>query len=211
MWKRHHVIFVGFMLAFSLALTGSLRLASAAQSRAGTRSEATNTRARANRPAVTARKADRPGRDAAARATATRPATQPASRPASTRPAEGAGMEVTAYYFHRTLRCPSCLHIEAAAKKVIEERFAGEMDAGLLRWQPVNVQQKGNEHFAADYKLSTSSLVLVKKVGGKQVSWKNCEKVWNLHRDDAAYEKYICGEIRAMLLGGTAPAQPPEP
>jgi hypothetical protein len=148
------------------------------------------------------------------RAPATRPAVAPATQPAASRPAAEGKTEVVACYFHRTLRCPSCLHIEATAKKVIERRFGSELKKGLLRWEAVDMQKAGNEHFATDFKLDAPSLVLVKTVNGRQASWKNCDKVWDLHKDEPAFEKYVQSEISKMLTGkdpaAARPARPPQ-
>lgn len=116
---------------------------------------------------------------------------------------------VIAYYFHRTLRCGSCLHIEATAAQVIQDRFAGELDAGLLRLESVDIQKRGNEHFADDYELSAPSMVLVRKVDGRQASWTKCEKVWELHQNEAAFAKHVEGELRSMLSGQTTTATQP--
>jgi len=193
-------------MALGMLLVGTHRLGIAAQPHGGT-DRATVHKAQAVRNAA------EPARRIAHRAISTRPASQPASQPAAIRPAAETRMEMVVYYFHRTLRCPSCLHIETTAQRVVEESFAGEIETGLVRWKAVNIQQRGHEHFAKDYDLSAPSLVLVKRIDGRQVAWKNCDKVWSLHRNELAFAEYVQRELVGMLsmsdVTATCPAGSP--
>ena len=107
--------------------------------------------------------------------------------------------KLIAYYFHGTARCASCRAIEAYSAEAIQKAFDKELKEGTLEWKPVNVEEKGNEHFVQDYKLYTKSLILSEVLGGKQTSWKNLDKVWELLRDKDAFEKYVQDEVRACL------------
>lgn len=106
---------------------------------------------------------------------------------------------VIAYYFHTTVRCASCRAIEAYSKEAIDSAFAGEVRDGKLVWKVVNIEVKGNEHFAEDYALYTKSVVLVNEVGGKPAEWKNLDKVWQLLQDKPKFLRYVQAETRGFL------------
>ncbi len=106
---------------------------------------------------------------------------------------------ITAYYFHGNFRCVNCRKIEAYSKEAIEQAFAAELEDGRLVWRVVNTDDRGNEHFVKDYELYTKSLVLVDAAKGKQVRWRNLEKVWEYLQDKPAFLKYVRDETRAYL------------
>jgi hypothetical protein len=113
--------------------------------------------------------------------------------------AAAADTRFIAYYFHRTLRCPTCLAIEEQAREAVEEGYEEELAAGKLEWHAVNIEEPGNEHFEDDFGLSTSSLVLVQMKGDEVVRWKDLAKVWELVREEPAFQKYVWTEVTAFL------------
>ena len=104
-----------------------------------------------------------------------------------------------AYYFYSTKRCGSCLKIENYSHESIENGFADALQDGRLEWQMVNTDFEENEHFVDDFQLYTKSLVLVEMQNGKQIRWKNCEKVWELLHDKDAFQSYVQNEVRTFL------------
>lgn len=144
---------------------------------------------------------------AGAKSATTRPANA-ATRPAATRPAAAttrpADSKVIAYYFHRKLRCPTCLRIEELSKQAVETGFAGEMSLGTVEWRSVNIDEKANAHFEKDYRLQFQSLVLVKMAGGKRIEWQNLEKVWDLVGDPTEFVKYVQNGLHGKLYGKAA-------
>jgi hypothetical protein len=113
--------------------------------------------------------------------------------------ATAADVKFVAYYFHRTLRCPTCLAIEQQARDAVETGYFEELEAGKLEWHAVNIEEPGNEHFESDFELSTSSLVLVEMKGDEVVRWKNLEDVWELVHDEPAFQKYVWTELTTFL------------
>jgi hypothetical protein len=85
------------------------------------------------------------------------------------------------------------------AKEAIATGFAGDLKSGAIQWRPVNVQLPENRHYIQDYRLFTRSLVLVKVRDGKQVEWRNLDKVWELVGDKAQFEKYVQTNVKAYL------------
>jgi hypothetical protein len=106
---------------------------------------------------------------------------------------------VRVYYFHTTQRCASCKKIEALSAEAIRAGFARELGEGRLEWQVVNVDDPQNRHFNADYQLYTKSVVVVDRVNGQQVRWKNLPKVWELLQDEKGFRLYVQSEVKGYL------------
>ncbi len=107
--------------------------------------------------------------------------------------------KIIAYYFYSTKRCATCLKIEKYSHESIENGFANALKDGRLEWRMVNTDFEENEHFIDDFQLYTKSLILVEMQNGKQIRWKNCEKVWELLHDKDAFQSYVQSEVRAFL------------
>jgi len=109
--------------------------------------------------------------------------------------------KVVAYYFHGAKRCKTCRRIETYTEEAIRLAYGDEMGDGRLEWKVVNMEEAGNEHFAEDYELAMSSVVISDLRDGKQERWKNLEKVWHLTNDKEAFMAYIQNETGAYLAG----------
>ncbi len=109
--------------------------------------------------------------------------------------------KLVVYYFHTTFRCHSCTMIEQYTKKAVESAFSEEIKSGRIEMKVINVEEKGNEHFAEDYKLYTKSVIISDLKNGKEASWKNLDKVWTLLGDENKFKEYIQTEIRSSLKG----------
>jgi len=106
---------------------------------------------------------------------------------------------VRAYYFHGDYRCSNCYKIETYSKEAIDKYFAKELASGDLEYKVINVDERSNEHFAKDYKLYTKSLVISKIKGGKEVEYKNLEKVWDYLGNKEAFYNYVKEEVTKFL------------
>ena len=106
---------------------------------------------------------------------------------------------IIAYYFHGNVRCATCRKIEAYAHEAIEAAFSDELRIGKLQWRVLNVEEPANDHFIADYQLTTRSLVLSDMDSTTQRQWKNLAQVWDLVGDKPAFVKYVQDEVRAYL------------
>jgi len=106
---------------------------------------------------------------------------------------------VRAYYFHGDYRCSNCYKIETYSKEAIDKYFAKELASGELEYEVINIDEKGNGHFAKDYKLYTKSLVLSRVKAGEEVEYKNLEKVWNYLGDKGAFYNYVKEEVAKFL------------
>lgn len=118
------------------------------------------------------------------------------------------------YYFHRTVRCPSCLTIEEWTNRAVEDGFPVELESGRVVWKTANLDEPGNARFEKEYSLNTQSVVLSDTRDGRETRWKNLEEVWELLDDEAKFLEYIRAEIREFLAEtgaakGADPAAPP--
>ena len=107
--------------------------------------------------------------------------------------------KVIAYYFHGSFRCFTCTNMEKYSKEAIETNFKDALASGALEFKPVNVEERGNEHFVDDYKLYTKSLILSMVKDGKEVKHKNLDKIWELARNKQKFIDYVAGEINEFM------------
>ncbi|MFA5316467.1 MAG: nitrophenyl compound nitroreductase subunit ArsF family protein [Dehalococcoidales bacterium] len=95
---------------------------------------------------------------------------------------------VVAYYFHGSARCPTCHKLERYSKEAI--------GPGL---KVVNVDEKENEHYIKDYRLYTKSLVLSLVADGREVKWKNLDKIWEYAGNEQKFIDYVKNETAGLL------------
>lgn len=109
--------------------------------------------------------------------------------------------KVIAYYFHGTMRCPTCHKLEQYSKEAIETNFKDALISGRLEFKVVNTEDKGNEHFINDYQLYTKSLVISLVKNGKEIKAKNLNKIWEYVGDKQKFFEYVTSEINNFLSG----------
>jgi hypothetical protein len=109
------------------------------------------------------------------------------------------GRKVVVYYFHGNVRCVTCKTIEAYAGEAVQAGFPDALEDGRLEWRPVNVDEPANEHYVQDFQLVTRSVVIEEAAAGKQVRWKNLQRVWELVPDKDAFLEYVQDETRVFL------------
>lgn len=106
---------------------------------------------------------------------------------------------IVAFYFHTTYRCATCLKIENLSRQTIENYFSKEMKDGKIVFMPVNIEEKENRHYVDDYQLYTKSLIFSIFKDGKEVKWKNLDKVWLKVRNEEDFQKYLKEEMESFL------------
>jgi hypothetical protein len=111
----------------------------------------------------------------------------------------GQERQVVLYYFHGARRCRTCLSMEANALETIKSEFAEELDSGALVWKVVNYDEPENEHFIKDFKLVSSSLVLVEVQGDQQVRFDLLRDAWSLARDEWRFKRYLRKSVLAFV------------
>ena len=90
--------------------------------------------------------------------------TQGQDNPTATKP------KVEVYYFHATMRCPTCLAVEEQTRKTLEESFATEMKDGTLQLVVLNLEDKENKDLVKKFGVGWSSLVLYVTDNQKEVN-----------------------------------------
>jgi hypothetical protein len=115
--------------------------------------------------------------------------------------AEEPAGKVIAYYFHGSFRCPTCHKLEEYSKEAIETNFKDAVASGSVEFREVNLEDKGNEHFAQDYQLYTKSLILSSVKDGKEITWKNLDKIWDLVGDKQQFIGYVTTETSGFIKG----------
>lgn len=123
----------------------------------------------------------------------------PAASQANPSAAEQPAQKVILYYFHGTMRCPTCKKFESFTNEVLQNDFLDAMKSETLEWRVVNVDLPENKHFVNDYQLYSKSIVIVKMRDGKQFEWKNLEKIWKLVGDKSIFMNYIKDEVNSYL------------
>jgi hypothetical protein len=109
--------------------------------------------------------------------------------------------KVIVYYFHGSFRCFTCTNMEKYSREAIEANFADNLKSGALEFKEINVEERGNEHFASDYKLYTKSLILSLVKDGKEVNYKNLDKIWELARNKQKFIEYVSNEVNEFIKG----------
>jgi hypothetical protein len=113
--------------------------------------------------------------------------------------ADNSASRVIAYYFHGSFRCSTCNMMEKFAREAIETNFKDVLASGELEFQSINVEEKGNEHFVNDYKLFTKSLIVSLVIDGKQVRYKNLDRIWQLARNKEKFIDYVTTEVNVFM------------
>ena len=78
--------------------------------------------------------------------------------------------KVEVYYFHATMRCPTCLAVEEQTRKTLDENFPAEMKDGTLQLQVLSFEEKENKDLAEKFEVGWSSLILYVPESGKTVN-----------------------------------------
>lgn len=108
--------------------------------------------------------------------------------------------EVVVYAAHTTFRCEECRQIEWLTRKLVENEFAAEMEAGGLDFRTVDYMK--NTDFAKRYNVSSSTIVVTRFEGGAEQSFRRLDEVWSkVHKPDE-FKEYVRTAIRDSLGKG---------
>jgi hypothetical protein len=105
------------------------------------------------------------------------------------------------YYFHGTQRCPTCISIEENTLASVEAAFAAELGRGSLRFESHDIDTPEDAHFAKDFELVSSGVVLAHRGGGAVLRYQHLPEVWPLAHEPEELRAYIARELRAFLAG----------
>ncbi|MDD5423020.1 MAG: nitrophenyl compound nitroreductase subunit ArsF family protein [Candidatus Omnitrophica bacterium] len=107
--------------------------------------------------------------------------------------------QVVAYYFHGDMRCPTCRKLEQYSREAVETNFKDALASGKLEFKVINVEDKGNEHYTGDYQLYTKSLILSSVKDGKEIKWKNMDKIWEYVGNKNRFLDYVKSGVAEFL------------
>jgi hypothetical protein len=108
-------------------------------------------------------------------------------------------VHLIAYYFYGAMRCPTCHKLEQYSKAAIETNFKDALASGKLEFKAVNLEDKGNEHYGNDYQLYTKSLILSLVKDGKEIKWKNLDKIWEYVGNKQRFIDYVKSGVADLL------------
>jgi len=108
-------------------------------------------------------------------------------------------IEIEVYYFHATARCEGCLKIESYTYSSLNKYFKKEINNGLIKIKSIDFLLPENEHYSQKYNFDTQTLIVSKKIDGKEIVWKNLDKIWDYSSNYSKYSRYIKNEINNLL------------
>ncbi len=75
-------------------------------------------------------------------------------------PAVTAGT-VEVYYFHFTRRCVSCVNVQRATEKVLEENYRQELENGTVVYHEINLSDPGSREIARKLGVGRQALIVI--------------------------------------------------
>ena len=124
-------------------------------------------------------------------------ATAPDASPPQEQPsaAEPLANGVVLDYFTFGKRCDTCIRMETWAREAVESEFADALKEGRLVMRALD----GDPATIQKYGLTAKSLVVRKIQDGKETSWQNLTRIWELNGDEAAYKANIIEQVKQAL------------
>jgi len=114
---------------------------------------------------------------------------------------------VVVYYFHRTIRCISCVRAEQWLEALLHERFASAMAEGRLVLLILNVDEEANRHFAEEFDVQSSALWITRAVPGHTDRRTLAGEIWTRVHDKAAFDAYVGGLVESYVSADGATIQ----
>lgn len=99
---------------------------------------------------------------------------------------------VKVIYFHRTVRCNTCLEIDKIVKEVIQKNYGKEVDKKLISYQSIDFQQDDNA-LIRYYNVESPTLLIVKYKKGK-------EEIVNLTKDGFKYALSNPSQFKKIVI-----------
>ncbi len=97
--------------------------------------------------------------------------------------------------FHTATRCEACRQIGTEAEKVVETSNGDGLKSGRMQWRVINYEAPENKHFIQEYGLTTSTIVVTRREGGRDVEWQRLDGVWEHVFDGPAMRGYLKEQI----------------
>lgn len=107
--------------------------------------------------------------------------------------------KVVVYYFHNTRRCPTCLGIQKGIEETIDTKFSRDIEAGMLEFIELNMEEAPNKKYVEQFQLSFSTMIVAAEAKGETRKWENAGKVWDLAHSPEELKAYVEKTIRQQL------------
>ncbi|MDF1536037.1 MAG: nitrophenyl compound nitroreductase subunit ArsF family protein [bacterium] len=121
--------------------------------------------------------------------------------PAELSAAAGRPDRVVVYQFHRRFRCEECYKLEAAIGETLNTHFPEQLADGKLVFNVVDLDAEGNGHYTQEYDFFYNTVIVVDVRGGRDVRFKNIEKVWQLAGERDLLMEFVRSEVEEYLRG----------
>lgn len=121
------------------------------------------------------------------------PAPAPAAPASAAADSLPAGVELI--YFHATLRCETCLGLEAAIERCLRAEFAVELAEGRLSWRSLDYEIPEGSALHAALGLRGSELVIRQRAAGEGAAARPIRSVWNAPQAAA-----VCDSLRPIVI-----------
>lgn len=107
--------------------------------------------------------------------------------------------KVAVYYFHNTRRCPTCLGIQKGIEQTIDAKFSKDIEAGMLEFVELNMEEAPNKKYVEQFQLSFSTMIVAAEAEGETKKWENAGKVWDFAHSPDELKTYVEKTIRQQL------------
>lgn len=101
--------------------------------------------------------------------------------------------------FHVTTRCNACREIGTEAKTTVDDSFAKNLREGRMSWHVINFEEPAAQHFVTEYGLTTSTIVITRREGGRDVEWQRLDGVWDLLFEGPRMRDYVRQHIMEVM------------
>jgi hypothetical protein len=119
-----------------------------------------------------------------------------AQTPENQKTKEGTNKDIRVYYFHNTMRCPTCNAVENETKMVLEMFYEDNMKTGVIDFTSLNLEEDEGEKMAESLSVSGQTLLLVK--GETHVNLTN-EGFMNARTNPDKFHKILKTQIDKLL------------
>ncbi len=106
---------------------------------------------------------------------------------------------VIVYQFHRRFRCQECVKLEEMINEAFQTHFPEELKTGRLIFRVVDLDVEENGHYEKEYDFFYNTVIVVDIDKGKELRFKNLEKIWSLVDDKEVATEFIRSHIAAYL------------
>jgi len=114
-----------------------------------------------------------------------------AAEPGEALPDDG----VVVVNFHTAKRCEACREIGTEARTLVETDYSDDLKRGRMQWRVINYEAQKNKHFIQDYGLTSATIVVTRREGGRDMEWQRLDGVWDHLFDGPAMRAYLKEQI----------------